>query len=174
MTFRLVTRSGRYLRVAEPGWPDPLDSSYAQEDGGRWNPPGSFGVLYLNGHDTTARQNVERLFVGQPYGPDDLDPDEAPILVEADVPEADFVDAITDEGLTSVGLPTSYPDDAAGGRVPHEVCQPIGQAAWDDNLPGVACRSAAPGAARDDEGLAWFDRGVPLAETGRWAFEEWY
>jgi len=175
VTLRLVTRGGRYVRVAEARWADdPFNSSYALERGGRWNPPGSFGVVYLNDGEGTARRNVERLFEGLPYGPEDLDPNEAPVLVETDIPATDFVDALTDAGLTAAGLPATYPDDEEGRRVPHAVCQPIGQAAWDDNLPGVACRSAAPGTARDDEELAWFDRGRPLAETARWAFEDWF
>lgn len=174
MSFGVIRRGGRYVRVADPGWPDPFDSTHAKAHDGRWNPPGSFGVVCLNGDDPTARRNVERLFAGQPYGPEDLDPSEAPILVETDVPAADFLDAVTADGLTAAGLPTTYPDDATGARLTRSVCQPIGQAAWDADLPGVACRSAAPGATPDDEELAWFDRGSSLTETSRRAFEDWF
>lgn len=174
MTFALVTRGGRYLRVADPDWSDPLDSSFAQVDGGRWNAPASFGVVYLNASKPTARRNVARLFVGLPYGLEDLDPDEAPVLIATDVPRAEFLDAVSDNGLTAVGLPSSYPNDAAGVRVSHAVCQPIGHAAWDEGRPGVACRSAAPGTSLVDEELARFDRGVALVETDRWGFEDWF
>jgi len=45
--MRTVERGGPYLRVADPGWEDPLDGSYAANRGGRWNPPESFAVVYL-------------------------------------------------------------------------------------------------------------------------------
>jgi hypothetical protein len=38
-------------------------------------------------------------------------------------------------------------------------------------LPGIACRSAAPGASDADEELACF---VAVAERRRWSFEDWY
>jgi len=66
-----------------------LDPVSAAHEGGRWNPPGSFGVLYLNLGEDVARANVARLFAGLPYGPEDLDPDTAPMLVE--VGELDVV-----------------------------------------------------------------------------------
>ncbi len=40
--------AGTYLRVADPGWADPLDSSFAQRLGGRWNAPDAHATLYLN------------------------------------------------------------------------------------------------------------------------------
>jgi hypothetical protein len=171
---KTITREGRYLRVASPDWDEPLDGIYAADNGGRWNPPGSYGTVYLNRTQSVARLNVERLYVGLPYGPQDLDPDEAPMLVATDVPELDYLDVVADEGIADVGLPHSYPDDATGARVPHVVCQPIGQAAYDAGLPGVASRSAAPGATARDEELAWFERAVILVEQARWAFDDWY
>jgi hypothetical protein len=117
-----------------------------------------------------ARLNVGLLYVGLPYGPEDLDPNEAPILVATDVPEDNYLDVVTDEGIAEAGLPASHPDDAAGVRVTHAVCQPIGQAAHDAGLPGVASRSATT----SDEELAWFERGKGLADAARWAFDEWY
>jgi hypothetical protein len=58
--------------------------------------------------------------------------------------------------------------------VTRAACQPVGQAAHDAGLPGVASRSAAPGAAPSDEELAWFERGDSLVEAARWGFDEWY
>lgn len=162
------------LRVADPGWTDPLDARYAKATGGRWNPPGSFGVVYLNADTHTARLNVERLFSGQPFGPEDLDPYEAPILVAADLADGEYADIVTDEGCIATGLPVSYPDDTTGQRIGHAVCQPIGQEAYDEGLQGVAHRSAAPGATFADEELAWFDRGDTLTESERWTFEDWF
>jgi RES domain-containing protein len=168
-------RSGRYLRVADPQWTDPLDPEPARERGGRWNAPGSFAVLYLNRDHQTARRNVDRLLADQPYGPEDLDPEEAFVLVAIELTEARYVDMLTDAGCTSAGLPASYPRDATRATVSHATCQPIGQAAYDDGEPGIACRSAAPGSARTDEELALFARGRKRRRAvRRWAFDEWY
>jgi RES domain-containing protein len=171
VTLPTVARGGRYFRVADPAWADPLDGSHAGRLGGRWNPPASFAVVYLNRDVATARANVDRLLAGHPYGPEDLDPAEAYILVEADVPEDRYVDAVSDAGCRACGLPATYPRDADGALVPHAVCQPIGAAAHAAGRPGVACRSAAPGAASHAEELAAF---VPVAEVRRIPFDNWY
>jgi RES domain-containing protein len=174
VTFKLIARGGRYLRVADPDWADPLDGSYAQAKGQRWSPPGSFAVVYLNADRGTARLNVERMLADQPFGPEDVDPDEAFILVAADVPADEYVDVVTDEGCEAAGLPATYPLDAHGVTVTHGVCQPIGRDAYDQNLPGIACRTAAEGATGGEEELAYFIRAAPLVEKERWHFDDWF
>jgi len=162
---------GSYYRVADPDWSNPLDPSFASlGPGQRWNPAG-LSCLYLNTDITTARANVERQFAGLPYGPENLDPATAPLLVEAQVPQGQAADAFTDKGLAALGLPTSYPYDTKGNLIPHVACQPIGQAAFDSQLDGVDCRSAAVGGQRE---LAWFPRGALAHETKRQAFDEWW
>ena len=37
-----------WWRIADPAWSNPLDPDFAWRRGGRWNPPDSFPVLYLN------------------------------------------------------------------------------------------------------------------------------
>jgi RES domain len=161
---------GRYLRVADPEWVDPLDASFAARDGPRWNPPG-LPCLYLNADEKTARANVERLYVGLPYGPEDLDPEEAPLLVEVDVPAGTALDCYSNAGLSAVGLPTTFPRDTVGGLVPHSTCQPTGFDAFEAGLDGVDARSAAPGGDRE---LAWFPRANTATETSVRPFEDWY
>jgi hypothetical protein len=60
--------------------------------------------------------------------------------------------------------------------VRHVTCQPIGQAAFDEGLAGIACRSAVDGARPADEELGVFDRvaGTDLRMTGRRPFADWY
>jgi len=169
-----VRRGGRYLRVADPDWDDPLSGEYAQSRGGRWNPPGAFPVVYLNRDERVARANVLHRFAGLPYGPEDLDPATAPILVDADVPHAHYVDVVTDEGCAAAGLPSTYPRDESGAAVSHEGCRPVGEAAWGAGLPGIACRSAAPAAPTDGEELAWFARGSSLTPTEVRPFGDWF
>ncbi len=162
---------GRYYRVANPEWADPVDASFAARfPGQRWNPPG-LSCLYLNHDVATARANVYRQFRGLPYSPESLEPAMAPQLVEVEIPSGQAADAHSDEGLAAVGLPATYPQDPSGGVVPHEVCQPIGQAAHDANLDGVDYRSAAPGGTRE---LAWFPRHTPPVPTALRPFDQWW
>lgn len=37
-----------WLRVADPVWSNPLDPTFAQVTGNRWNASGSYATLYLN------------------------------------------------------------------------------------------------------------------------------
>ncbi len=171
VNIKTVPVGGTHYRVADPDWSDPLDPSFASvAPGQRWNPPG-LACLYLNAVVDTAQANVGRLFDGLPYGPEDLDPVTAPILIEVTVPASEAADAYTDDGLTSLGLPTSYPYDAQGGLIPHETCQSLGQAAFDAGLDGVDCRSAAAGGRRE---LAWHSRDQQVQEVSRRPFDQWW
>ena len=171
-----VRRAGRWYRLAEPDWSDPLDSGYSKAGGGRWNAPGAFPVLYLNDTAATARLQVLHKLAGLPYAPEDLNPDEQHDLVSVNVPDNAYLDCISDSGLTLLGLPASYPRHANGRPVSHATCRPVGQQAWDDGLPGIACRSVAGGATRTNEELAFFDRAHqphPTA-TARAPFADWW
>jgi len=142
-----------WYRVADASWDDPLDPSFAQQHGGRWNPPGSFPTLYLNGDVSTARIQIERMLDGYPADPEDLD---APyVLVTVALPRSQIVaDAVSDQGLTRLGLPTAYPIEN-GAVVPRTTCQPIGAAVRLAGLRGVHARSAATSDGSGRE-LAWF------------------
>ena len=173
--MRRLRRGGAYLRVADPNWEDPLDGRFAQRAGGRWNPPRSFPVVYLCGSVPVARANVFRKLTGLPYGPEDLGPETAPVLVETEVPRALYADAATARGLDALGLPPTFPRTASGRIVGHRRCQAIGQAAWDAGERGIACLSAAPTAPPGDEELAWFERrGRRLHVEQIQVFEQWF
>jgi hypothetical protein len=176
--MKVLRRCGRYLRVADPDWDEPLDGSYSARFGGRWNPPGSFPVCYLNGDLPTARANarhlLERRLAGLPFTVDDIDPDELPVLIETDVDDDEFVDVVTDDGCVAVGLPRTYPDDETGAQVSWGVCQPIGTAAWVDGRAGIGCRSAADTAPPEGEEMAWFQRDRRLEVAKRRTFVDWY
>lgn len=171
MTIHTVVIGGPYHRVADPDWSDPLDPSFAGAGSGqRWNPAG-LPCLYLSAGLATARANVARLFAGLPYGPEDLDPVTAPVLLDVRVPDGRAADAFTDDGLLALGLPTSYPLDDHGDVIPHRACQPLGQRAFDEGLDGVDARSAAAGGVRE---LAWFPRQLAAEVLSRRTFEEWW
>lgn len=156
--------------MADPDWSDPLDPAYSERRGGRWNPPGSFPVLYLNADLGTARARVDRNFAGLPYGPLDLRPDRRPLLAATWVPDQRFVDVVTNQGCRAAGLPDTYPRHPNGREVGHARCQPVGVQAHDQGLPGIACRSATRA---EGEELAWFTEAAP-ALAGTSAFDDWY
>ena len=172
--MRHIRRGGEYLRVADPDWADPLDGGHARESGGRWNPPGSFPVVYLCRGVRVARATLHRLFRDQPYGPEDLDPVSAPVLIATDVPEAGYVDVVTARGCRAAGLPATYPLDSRGRLIPHRRCQPIGETGWRQGEQGIACRSAALQAPARAEELAWFQRRRRLRVEQVLDFESWF
>jgi hypothetical protein len=169
--MRTVALADIYYRVADPDWADPLDPSFAAAGAGqRWNPPG-LPCLYLNRDEATAHANVMRLFAGLPYGPEDLDPATAPLLLDVSLPGGAAADAFTDDGLLELGLPTTYPKDVDGALTPYAACQPVGREVFDAGQDGVDCRSAAVGGNRE---LAWFPRDSLAREATRRAFDEWW
>lgn len=172
--FRHVARSATYYRVAHPTWADPLDGLPAMPDGGRWNRPGSFPVVYLNQTIALARRFVAHKLRGQPYGPEDLEPDAGPDLAHAEVPSDDYVDIVSDAGCRAAGLPTSYPVSPTGEPVAHEDCRPLGDRAWNLGERGIACRSATFGASRSDEELAWSRRDTTMVLLDRQPFATWF
>jgi len=165
-------RGGRHFRVAEPSWSDPLSGGYSRARGGRWNPPGAIPVVYLNATVEVARALVRKRLGPLAIGPEDLDPDAAPILVETEVPTAAYVDAVTEAGLRSLGLPAEYPLDGHGAEVGHETCHPLGVAAQSAGEPGIAARSAAEIPSPGEE-LAYFGP-ARLRPRGRRRFAEWF
>lgn len=109
-----------------------------------------------------------------PYSVLDMPPDRRPVLIQTEVPEDRFVDIVTDRGCVAASFPTTYPLDEHGVEIPWERCQPIGQAAWDQGEPGIACRSASARAGDPGEELAWFQRDARLRSAGRQRFDEWF
>ena len=176
MRSELLPERHRWHRVADPTWADPLDPDFAADDGGRWNPPGSFAVLYLNQDLVTARLNVRLFALEWPYAPEDLREENAPVLLSVTLPRQQRVlDAHSPAGVAEVGLPASYPEDSSGTLVTHRTCQGIGEAAHAAGLRGVRCRSARSplGAGRE---LAWFPATVRSRArlVHRASFSEWF
>ena len=145
-----------WWRIADASWSDPLAPDFARRLGGRWNPPGSFRVLYLNEDLLTARLNLRTFIAGWPYEPEDLRDDTGPVLLGCMLPRRQIVcDAHSPAGLRAAGLPATYPLEKDGTAVPHARCQPVGARAKTERLRGVRARCAQ---LRDGAGceLAWF------------------
>lgn len=173
--MRYLARGGEYHRVCKPEWSDCSDTRHSLR-GGRWNPPGSFEVLYLNRTERTAALQALANFRGEAHSLLDLRPERRPELQGFEVAEGEFVDAVGSEGLVEIGLPADYPAGHEGGSA-WPVCQGIGSAAHAAGAAGIACRSACAGAdpARDEE-LALFvtERRPPATPLRRRAFAEWF
>jgi RES domain-containing protein len=165
------TRGGRYYRVVDPSYLDPLDTSYSKAGGGRWNPAGEFGALYLCADFAVAAANVRFQFVGRAIKLFDLSPSARPELVTVDIPRLDVVDVVTADGVHALGLPPSYPNG-----VPWPPCQAIAREAYADGAAGVAARSNAEVTATSwvGEELAVFDTVSGLAQISREVFPVWY
>lgn len=166
---------GEWLRLADPGWADPLDPTYAPVFGARWTPVGGPPTLYFNADLATARANVRRLCAGYSIVPEDLDDENGYVLVTARLPRAVRVaDAHTDAGLAALSLPATYPVGADGSPISHDVCRPIGQRIFDAGMEGVHCRSAATpdGSGRE---LGWFPPpGTRARRRATRRFGDWY
>ena len=157
-TVRLPDRH-IWLRVADASWSHPLDPAWASRLGGRWNAPDSFPVLYVNEDLYTARAQIHALLRAGPANPEDLRDDAPFVLVLARLPRRqDVADALSDDGLESLGLPASYPLDAGGDPIAHQPCQLIGASVHEARLRGIWCRSAATADGSGHE-LAWFPSG---------------
>jgi RES domain-containing protein len=166
-----VRRDGTFFRVASPDWRDPLDTSYAKTNGGRWNPPGEFGALYLNATPAVAAANARAQHAGRAIKLFDLVPSARPILLTIDVPRVVVLDAATPNGIASLGFPPEFPF-----AVPWPRCQAAARTAHDAGLNGVAARSNAEATAHATVGeeLALFE-GVRVRESEpRRAFDAWY
>lgn len=176
MKTELLPDAHLWMRIADRAWADPLNPTIAKSHGQRWNPPGSFPVLYLNEDLVTARLNLRLFIVGWPFEPEDLRDDTGPCLVSARLPRSQRVaDVHSRAGVAAVGLPASFPLDPDGQLMGHGVCQPIGADVHRQGLRGVRYRSArAPdGAGRE---LAWFpatSRSKAQLE-GVASFESWF
>ena len=166
-----IRRGGPYYRVAAPGWNDPADTAYSKERGGRWNPPGEFGALYLNATTQVAAANARAQHAGRAIKLFDLLPEARPELVTFDVPMVDVVDAFTPHGIEALGFAANFPYG-----VPWPPCQAIARHAHAARLAGVAARSNAEATATAfvGEELALFEEVALGAPLVRRHFNEWY
>lgn len=74
------------MRVVDPSWSDPIDTSYSVASGGRWNPQGAWARLYLSYEIDTGRLQIQRMLEGTPFEPDDL-ADDAYDLITVNLPD---------------------------------------------------------------------------------------
>jgi RES domain-containing protein len=171
VSFPHVARAGVYYRACGPEWKDPSDTTYSKISGGRWNPPGSFGVLYLNESIEGARANARR-FIADQFGPnilpEDINPAYRPEVAEFTIADTAFVDAVTDAGRSALRLATRY-----ATKTGYDACRRVGTAAYAAGEEGIATTSAV---AERPEELAVSDRAVVrIVRFGRRRqFADWW
>ncbi|HEX4769472.1 MAG TPA: RES domain-containing protein [Bryobacteraceae bacterium] len=168
---RTVVRSGAYYRVVAPGWVDPANTAYSKQNGGRWNPAGEFGALYLNATIQVAAANARAQHAGRAVKLFDLLPAARPELVTFDVPVITALNASTSDGIAALGFPSSFPYG-----IPWPPCQAIAREAHGAGLSGVASRSNAEATAISviGEELALFEKFAVLKPRARSKFQQWY
>lgn len=175
---RMLADGWHWLRVADASWADPLDPTFADRAGGRWNSPVDGPTLYLCEDLAVARAQIQRLLEPTPVDLTDLAEDAPFVLVTVVLPERQRVaDVVTDIGLRSLGLSASYPLGPRGGKVSWRQCRRAARLIRAANLRGVLARSAVAGTGQGRE-LAWFPtvrarptavgRSLPYA---RWRYE---
>ena len=164
---------GRHLLPGvQTGVARSADTSFSKAKGGRWNPPGEFGALYLNASIAVAASQARHAHAGRAIKLFDLRPERRPQLAIFQVPVADVVDVVSDAALGDLGLPLAYPH-----AVPREACWPIARDARRLGIAGIASRSNAEATPLRwvGEELALFDsQPLPAPEKVRVAFSEWY
>ena len=169
--YRTVLRGGLYYRVVAPGWTDPASTVYSKRHGGRWNPAGEFGALYLNATVQVAAANARAQHAGRAIKLFDLLPEARPELITFDVPMTDALDACTPEGLTELGFANNFPYG-----VTWPPCQAVAREAYSAGIAGVASRSNAEVTATTfvGEELALFEHIIIGPPQNRRRFVEWY
>lgn len=128
-------------RVVKQRWTDALDTSFSKEQGGRWNPPAAFPVLYTCCSVSVARSVTRDLFTVGSVEPADLPESERPQLVEIEW-TGEVVDVVTVTGVEAAGFPPDYPSGVGFAQT-----QPVGAAWHADGCEGLLCRSASLGRA---------------------------
>jgi RES domain-containing protein len=157
--------------VVAPDWIDPVNTSYSKRSGGRWNPAGEFGALYLSATIHVAAANARARHAGRAIKLFDLLPEARPEVVVLEVPALEVVDACSPGGVAALGFSESFPFG-----VPWMPCQAIARGAHSGGLPGVAARSNAEATvtASIGEELALFEEVAIRAPPTRLRFRDWY
>ncbi len=131
--------SGTLYRAIPHSSQDPLSTQQSLIAGGRWNPPGSFPVLYTGSSMQVIRSFIDwhATYFGIPLAtrPRDELPDLAILSFTATV-----ADVASDDGLAHYGLPTNYPEGFSPND--HSATRPIGVSIYALGMAGIATRSA--------------------------------
>lgn len=113
---------------------DPLAGTGARIQGGRWNPPNSFSVLYLATDKATVAAEFRRLAARQRLSPESFLPR---AMYSYDIELTALLDLTDDAVREAVGLTA---DDLRGDDP--SPCQAVGEAAYACRRSGIIAPSA--------------------------------
>lgn len=114
---------------------DPLSGEGARLFGGRWNPPDLFPVVYLAVPEVACMHELEKAAADNHL--DVATQLQVPYTLHTiRVDEVEVLDLRDERNQLRLGL------DSADFSGPHDVCQPIGHAAWFLEFHGVLAPSA--------------------------------
>ncbi len=167
-----LERDGAFLRVFEAGWDNCADTSFSKRIGGRWNPPGEFGALYLNATAAVAAANARALYAGSFYRPEDLQGEAELCLQEFVIPTTTLLDCFTEKGVAACGFAKTFPFKSA-----YPPCQAIAREELEAGHAGVSTRCASESTSTSfvGEELALFDTITETVAKGRLVrFDAWY
>lgn len=124
------TTCWRHIRLGR----DPLAGTGARIQGGRWNPPNSFSVLYMATDQTTVSAEFRRLVARQGLRPENFLP-RAMYRYEIDL--ATLLDLSQVDARDAVGISDQ---DICADDI--SVCQAVGEAAYACRRSGIVAPSA--------------------------------
>ncbi len=145
---------------------------FSKRIGGRWNPPGEFGALYLNATIAVAAANARVLYAGSFYRPEDLQGEAELCLQEFSIPKTTLLDCLSPQGVAGCGFPESFPFESA-----YRPSQAIARDEYAVGRAGVSTRCASESASKSfvGEELVLFDNVADMAKKGRRRrFDDWY
>ena len=140
-TINTFSFDGTLFRCVLPSHNEPLNSTYSQVSGGRWNPAGSFPVLYTFTSPQSANYWIETRWASLGFTWEEVAPERLPDLAVVTVQLEALADVATDAGLQFFGLPATYP---VGFETPaaYAVTRPIGVEIHARQVAGLVTRSA--------------------------------
>lgn len=155
----------------------PLSTDYAYNYGGRWNPPGTYPVMYTSTSVDGAKAFVDWQADFFGIGWADRAPEDQPDLLVLTF-NATLADVATDSGLALHGLPKTYP---LGYQSPSAwtITQPIGVSICATGVAGLVTRSASmsnwSGPITEWAEVAIFAQQAPKPVlVDRFAYSDWY
>jgi len=135
-----ATFVGTLYRCVPASSVDPMSVTFSLR-GGRWNPPGTFAVLYTFLSASLARTFIRTQWAKAGTAIEDLQPQALPDLLVLNCSVTGLTDITTPTGLQNVGLPAMYPVGFES-EASWPVTQQIGVRLHGSGSAGVLTRSA--------------------------------
>lgn len=138
----ITSFSGTVFRCIPSASTTPLSSTYSVTYGGRWNAAGTYPVLYTFLSQNLASTWYYSSLTSAGLTINEVQPEQLPDLIVLNCNLDNVADLTTDEGLSEVGLPATYPEGFRG-REAWVTTQPIGTTIYNSGNTSILTRSAS-------------------------------